>query len=342
MATPKKPDDNDEWLPPVEGTLWTNREGKDDRNYIEIGKGTVDLDGLWLERVHDEKAGWYGLDLVQIVISGQLVHVALDYDSKREPDAKLSWHIVEISGKDPAVATVGSPTFHGDPLGPGPGSGTVFCGGKPVWRAVVDSHMCTAATPQPHGAGSVVLMGPKPTVFVEGWPIARAGDPVIEMMGGPNPIMMGEKTVWAGAPAPLVRTVSPVPEVEAKDEDSWVTKARKWVISSDIEVKYDETLGDGEFKGTSGLGVDVDDFLVGARLDGASKGTVSRGEVSVKFTIRLAGGHLLNFSPIDFAKRWEFVKGTADTDIVFDPIQKRKGGDVDTDFDWGELEDIDD
>jgi uncharacterized Zn-binding protein involved in type VI secretion len=49
------------------------------------------------------------------------------------------------------AARAGDMTSHGTPLGPGPGSPTVFIEGQPAWRAQVDVHVCPLTTgPLPH------------------------------------------------------------------------------------------------------------------------------------------------------------------------------------------------
>jgi uncharacterized Zn-binding protein involved in type VI secretion len=94
------------------------------------------------------------------------------------------------------AARVTDQTSHGTPLSPGPGSLTVFIGGKPAWRAGSDMHICPLFDgPKPH-VGGVVAMG-STTVFINGLPAVRQGDQILEA-GPPNVILIGELTVLIG------------------------------------------------------------------------------------------------------------------------------------------------
>ncbi len=60
-----------------------------------------------------------------------------------------------------------------------------------------DQHICPIPSPlPPHGPG-VVIDG-SPTVMVDGLPLARMGDTVLEAIGGPDKIAIGEPTVMVG------------------------------------------------------------------------------------------------------------------------------------------------
>jgi uncharacterized Zn-binding protein involved in type VI secretion len=93
------------------------------------------------------------------------------------------------------AARVGDSTSHGSPLGPGPGCATVLIGGKPAWRAAVDTHMCPLVDAKPHVGGMVALAST--TVLIGGMPAARVGDMVVEV-GAPNSIVVGDTTVLIG------------------------------------------------------------------------------------------------------------------------------------------------
>lgn len=95
----------------------------------------------------------------------------------------------------PMAARVGDMTAHGSPLAPGTGSPNVFIGGLPAWRATMDMHLCPLPG-VPHGGG-VVTPG-APTVLINGFPAARAGDFIVEPTGGPNVILLGCPTVMIG------------------------------------------------------------------------------------------------------------------------------------------------
>ncbi|MBC8073674.1 MAG: PAAR domain-containing protein [Deltaproteobacteria bacterium] len=115
----------------------------------------------------------------------------------------------QFSAPAPYVARVSDPTAHGMPLGPGIGSTDVLIAGLPAFRALVDFCVCAAATPIPH-VGGVAPVG-DPTVMINGFPIVRAGDVIVEPCGGPNPVLMGCTSVMAGAAPPPVDIVKLVP-----------------------------------------------------------------------------------------------------------------------------------
>lgn len=102
----------------------------------------------------------------------------------------------------PAAARVGDFTVHGTPVGPGLGSPNVLIGGMPALRSGVDMHVCGLCTPNPHLGGPAISS--QASVFVNGFPLLRAGDAFIEAGGGPNPIAMGCPSVQVGSPAPPV------------------------------------------------------------------------------------------------------------------------------------------
>ncbi len=94
------------------------------------------------------------------------------------------------------AARLSDQTSHGTPLGPGPGSVTVFIGGKPAWRALSDMHTCPLVTARVPHVGGVVVKG-STTVLINNFPAARQGDSVVEV-GPPNSIALGETTVLIG------------------------------------------------------------------------------------------------------------------------------------------------
>ena len=60
-----------------------------------------------------------------------------------------------------------------------------------------DMHICPIPTPvPPHGPGYVI--DGSQTVLVNGLPLCRQGDKVLEALGGPDPIAKGEFTVLVG------------------------------------------------------------------------------------------------------------------------------------------------
>lgn len=97
----------------------------------------------------------------------------------------------------PAAARVGDSTTHmNTPLGPGPGSSNVKIGGKPAWRALLDTHTCPQSDgTKPHVGG--VVAGGSSRVFINKSAAARVGDKIIEA-GAPNPISAGCERVSIG------------------------------------------------------------------------------------------------------------------------------------------------
>jgi uncharacterized Zn-binding protein involved in type VI secretion len=93
-----------------------------------------------------------------------------------------------IEGKE--CACVGDPTSHGSPLAPGPGALTVLYNGRPIWRVGIDFHACPIVKGVVPDVGGVVAIGALRTL-VMGAPAARKTDIVVEVPGGPNPIIPG-------------------------------------------------------------------------------------------------------------------------------------------------------
>jgi uncharacterized Zn-binding protein involved in type VI secretion len=95
------------------------------------------------------------------------------------------------------AARLGDSTAHGTPLSPGPGSANVLIGGKPAWRASVDTHTCPVYSGDTvHGAGSIVAGST--SVLINGSPAARMNDQIMEASPAPNVIISGEPTVLIG------------------------------------------------------------------------------------------------------------------------------------------------
>ncbi len=100
-------------------------------------------------------------------------------------------------GAGPMAARVGDLTSHGSPLSPGIGSPNVFIGGLPAWRAAMDFHACPVVKGVVPDVGGTVAVG-DPTVLINGMMACRMGDMVVEVPGGPNPIVTGCPTVMIG------------------------------------------------------------------------------------------------------------------------------------------------
>ena len=97
----------------------------------------------------------------------------------------------------PAAARVGDMTSHGTPLSPGPGSPNVLIGFLPAWRTVIDFHACPIVKGVVPDVGGFVVVG-SPTVLINFQMACRVNDMVVEIPGGPNPIVMGCFTVIIG------------------------------------------------------------------------------------------------------------------------------------------------
>ncbi len=95
------------------------------------------------------------------------------------------------------AARLGDLTSHGSPLAPGIGSTDVLIGGMPAWRALIDFHACPIVKGLVPDVGGVVMMG-SPTVMVDFMMACRVMDMVVEIPGGPNPIVLGCFTVLIG------------------------------------------------------------------------------------------------------------------------------------------------
>ena len=104
----------------------------------------------------------------------------------------------------PMAARVGDPMLHGGTAVPGPGSGNVKIGG----RCALTVDHGVGACPMPHVStlphipmqGRGAWRTTNGSVYVNGAPLLRAGDWVIEHLGGNNPIVAGAPTVIAGPP----------------------------------------------------------------------------------------------------------------------------------------------
>ncbi len=75
-------------------------------------------------------------------------------------------------------------------------SGLVSASATPS-GGVPDTHVCPVPTPvPPHGPGYVI--DASQTVLVNGLPLSRQGDTVLEALGGEDKIALGEQTVFVG------------------------------------------------------------------------------------------------------------------------------------------------
>jgi uncharacterized Zn-binding protein involved in type VI secretion len=101
-------------------------------------------------------------------------------------------------GGGPMAARVTDSTSHGSPLSPGIGSTDVMIGNMPAWRAMIDFHACPIVKGLIPDIGGMVMFG-SPTVMIDFMMACRMGDMVVEIPGGPNPIVVGCPTVMIGS-----------------------------------------------------------------------------------------------------------------------------------------------
>src|SRR5215510_4371864 len=104
------------------------------------------------------------------------------------------------------AARIADLTGHGSPLAPGTGSTNVLIGSKPAWRALMDFHACPIVKGLIPDVGGMIMLG-SPTVLINSMMACRVMDMVVEIPGGPNPVVMGATNVCigdAGVVAPSV------------------------------------------------------------------------------------------------------------------------------------------
>src|SRR5215468_4210901 len=95
------------------------------------------------------------------------------------------------------AARIADLTSHGSPLAPGPGSTNVLIGSKPAWRALMDFHACPIVKGLIPDVGGMIMLG-SPTVLINSMMACRVMDMVVEIPGGPNPVVMGATNVCIG------------------------------------------------------------------------------------------------------------------------------------------------
>lgn len=179
-------------------TLASSRSDASDDSWLELI--AIKLGFKALSIVQDEKKKSWSVDVIDLAAEGAAArHVWKAVKS----DPKIEKFVFSAA---PAAARVGDLTVHGTPVGPGLGSPNVLIGGMPALRSGVDMHVCGLSTPNPHLGGAAISS--QTSVFVNGFPLLRAGDAFIEGGGGPNPIAMGCPSVHVGSPAPSVDVVA--------------------------------------------------------------------------------------------------------------------------------------
>jgi hypothetical protein len=95
------------------------------------------------------------------------------------------------------AARVTDLTSHGSPLAPGPGSTNVLIGSMPAWRALMDFHACPIVKVLIPDVGGMIMLG-SPTVLINSMMACRVMDMVVEIPGGPNPVVIGATNVCIG------------------------------------------------------------------------------------------------------------------------------------------------
>jgi uncharacterized Zn-binding protein involved in type VI secretion len=262
----------------------------------------------------DGSAAWADgvvrMPAANVTIEGELAHAHFADDEPAPSGPKLVHDVVAVPAVAPMIATLGSMTFHGAALAPGIGSIDVFAEGKAVFRMLVDVVACPAATPLPHVGGVVAPLGPPPTVFVNGFAVARAGDAVMEPLGGPNPIMLGATTVFAGPPAPPMTSVSPVGRPAGDPRPG----------EPDVQARAERDAGVPGGQATGSTAASVDDASMGPELHASAASSLVRveGEVVVELSVLAESVAAVERPVDDVVGKW---KGPAD--MIFDPIQRR-------------------
>lgn len=248
-----------DWLTrSVRGHLASSREGPADRTFVDIGH--LQSRNLGARGEVDLESGNAELNAIDTTTRASLLHGEIDVGHAMVHETVRT----QFVAPGPFAARIGDPTFHGTPLGPGIGSPNVLIGGKPAFRALVDFAICGQATPAPH-VGGVVASGAS-TVLVNGLPLVRAGDCVLELLGGPNPVAMGCPTVMAGPPA----------------------GASEVAVDDVQEVQAGLTVGDWfELRPSEPIVVDGLALDVGAKA--GLKGNAKRGEVDARVKAEVMG-----------------------------------------------------
>lgn len=172
----------------------------------------------------------------------------------------------------PMAVRIGDPTAHCTLLAPGIASPNVLIGGQPAWLGMTSMHVCSQASPTPHGLG--VVTPAQTTVFINGMLAARAGDVVMEPVGGPNMIVFGCMTVLIGPQAPPAPPFTPP---EPPEELPWVkfesvAKGDVGAVEADLQAYAEVSLKDGKAI---------------AEIQGGAAFALFKGELPLKVRIRI-------------------------------------------------------
>ncbi len=220
-----------------------------------MGRGRFDKGlegGAASSLIEDEGGRWWPWGVAVIV--GVMVYEALDHPIEESEDLSfelpgweidgIPWTVDVLHQPGPQYAArVAEPMLHGGQALPGPGSTDVNIGGR---GALTVSH-AVAACPGtnivglPHipQAGSWMTTNTA-SVNVNGVPLLRAGDWMVEHFGGCNPLIGGMPTVKAGPPARPCITQEvryfglpgPLERVGSKGTKIKVTGSVRWNLRS--------------------------------------------------------------------------------------------------------------
>lgn len=254
----------------------SSQEGPDDQTFHTVLTAKVSGEALGASVDLQEKKA--KLTLVKAKAEGSVFHGQLDVGTFLHD---LFFGKTPGPGPVPAnpptpapmAARVGDLTAHGAPLVPGTGSPNVMIGGMPAWRVGPDLHLCPFPGVPPHGTGPTMIGAP--TVLINGFPAARAGDWVVEPVGGPDLIALGCPTVMIGMKAPTPPAFTP-PEPLPEDLP-WVSFDS--VASTDAVAGEVSVQGEGEIDLAEGKG--KIEAVVSAEA------AVFKGELPLKLRIRI-------------------------------------------------------
>lgn len=235
---------------------------------VQVLTGEVEIETWKVEVAPD--TGRAEINAVDVEGEGALLREQVQVDGGLwELDPAQVMRPTTFVAVGPRAARVGDPMLHGGVAGPGPGSATVFVGGRPALR-LGDAHACTLTTPAPHGAGTFTSAYDR--VHIEGRPAIRAGDFVLEPFGGPNPVVDGCPRVTIGPAAPPLDCRAPAVEKRYLVQ---------WRGTAGVDLGY----ANGKAKGGVKVGADGAAGHVAGELDVAAMRTFYDGSLVVQIPI---------------------------------------------------------
>ena len=264
----------------IKGAMYDSRpdpEAKDaDTSFIQVMQGKAgDFEAIsGLVNLNEGKAKGV---LARFKAEGSVVHAELDivdkitsliFGKKAPPPPPPP----NPPPPAPMAVRIGDPTAHCTLLAPGIPSPNVLIGGQPAWLGMTSMHVCSQASPTPHGMG--VVTPAQTTVFINGMLAARAGDVVIEPVGGPNMILLGCTTVLIGPqapPAPPFTPPGPPKELPWVKFES-VAKGDVGAVEADLQAYGEVNLAEGK-------GI--------AEFQGGAAFALFKGELPLKVRIRI-------------------------------------------------------